>query len=144
MAYNYTAYVSVKTYQDGRYANFTDAPTVTAIDGVAESVIVSPSPSIVNLAVGLYEVKLAGYADLTDVLFKVEAAAADQATIGDALTLHTEVEQVVDGRVDVLTSSRIATDAASLDNLNATISSRATPADVDVTVTISESAVVAN
>jgi hypothetical protein len=143
MAYNYAAYILVRNI-DGRYANFTDTPTVTAIDGLAESVIVTPAPSIVNLATGLYQVKLANYPDLTDILWKVEPAVADQADFGDALTLHAEVEQVIDGRVDVLTSSRIATNAASLDSLDAAISSRATPADVDLTVTIAESVAVAN
>jgi len=136
MAYNYSAYLAVNK-KDGRFVNFSVAPTVTAIDGISEAVIVTPAPTIVNLSTGVYKVKLAAYADLTDELWKVEPAAADQAEIADIATLNSKVEQVIDERIDVATSTRLASDDARLDNLDATISSRATPADVTVSASVS-------
>jgi hypothetical protein len=136
MTYNYSAYIAV-TGTDGRFANFTASPTVTALDGIAEAAIVSPSPTITNLATGVYKVKLAAFATLTDVLWKVEPAAADQATIADIATLNSKVEQVIDERIDVATSTRLASDDARLDNLDAAVSTRATPADVIVSASVS-------
>jgi hypothetical protein len=111
MAYTYSAYIAV-TDTDRRYKNFTETPTVTVLDGLAAAVIASPAPTLTNLdAVGHYRAAIT-IATLTDVIFAIAPAAADQAAIADISTLHTKVEQVID------------------ENIDATISSRAEPSDI--------------
>jgi len=131
MAYTYSAYIAV-TNTDRRYANFTATPTVTVLDGLAAAVIASPAPTLTNLdAVGHYRAAIT-IATLTDVIFAIAPAAADQAAIADISTLHTKVEQVIDENIDATTTSRLASDDPRLDNLDAPISGTSTLTQADI------------
>jgi len=111
MAYTYSAFIFV-TGSDGRSTNFSDTPTITAIDGGTASVIVTPVPTITNLTVGLYKLELAAYGTLTDVLWKVVPPAADLATLQDVACLQGKVEQTVDENLDAAVSTRSTLTAA--------------------------------
>jgi hypothetical protein len=104
MAYTYSAFVFV-TDSDGRSTNFSDIPTITAVDGGTASVIVAPVPTITNITVGLYKLELVAYGTLTDVLWKIVPPAADLENLQDLACLQGKVEQTVDENLDVKSST---------------------------------------
>jgi hypothetical protein len=131
MAYTYSTYLSIKN-SEGRFTNFTATPTVTVLDGLAAAVIASPAPTLTNLdAVGHYRAAIT-IATLTDVIFAIAPAAADQAAIADISTLHTKVEQVIEENIDAATTSRLASDDPRLDNLDAPVSGTSTLTQADI------------
>ena len=104
MSYNYSAFLFA-TDGDGRAKNFSSAPTITVYDGVTEAVIGSPSPTLVNLATGLYKVKIT-IADQTDVIFKIVPPAADLADIADVAVFQPKAEQVIGENLDAAITTR--------------------------------------
>jgi hypothetical protein len=109
MAYTYSAFLEVKT-SAGRHINFSASPTITVLNGTTEAVIASPAPVLVNLATGIYKVKVT-IDDLVDVVFKVVVAAGDQATLHDTAALQGKIEQTVDERIDAAMTSRLSSAA---------------------------------
>lgn len=113
MSYVYTAIVQ---YQDsnGRFVNLTAAATVTAYDLAGNSIA---SPTITNLAVGVYKVSVT-QADLEDVIFRVVPHVDDQAAFDDVAVMQEKVYHVAD---DILvdTGTTLPATLSGLNNLDA-------------------------
>lgn len=91
MSYLYTAVVAYRD-SNGRFANLTEAPTVTAVDLSGNSI---PNPTITNLATGVYKVAVT-QDDLEDVIFKIVPAVANQGNFEDVAVMQDKVYHVAD------------------------------------------------
>jgi hypothetical protein len=91
MSYVYSAILQYQD-SDGRFANLTGTPTVTAYDLAGNSIA---SPSITNIATGVYKVSVSNN-DLEDVLFRVVPHVDDQANFDDVAVMQEKVYHVAD------------------------------------------------
>lgn len=103
MSYIYTAFYQALDI-NGRFMNFTAAPTVTAVDGDGNATV---APTITNLATGLYKVSVTQN-DLEDVIFRIVPDIVDQAVLADCNLLDMRVYHVIDD---------IQTDVTSLETI---------------------------
>ena len=94
MSYVHWAVAHIKD-SDGRSLNLTEMPTITAYNIATEAAIATPAASLVNLAIGLYKVKIT-LDDITKVSFKVVPHVDDQSAVADIAMLDDGVVHAAD------------------------------------------------
>lgn len=106
MSYVYSAGVA---YYDAnkRFVNLTEAPTLTA-HNLLTGAALAGAITITNIATGRYRVQVTD-ATLTDVIFGVVPAVADQAAYPDVAVMQEKVYHVAD---DILTDTGTTLPAA--------------------------------
>lgn len=129
MAYVYSAVVQY-TDSDGRFANLTQSPTVTAYDLDGNAIA---SPSITNIATGTYKVSVTQN-DLEDVVFRVVPHTDDQADFADVAVMQDKVTHTAD---EILTDTGTTIPTA-ISNLNDITADNVLDAIVEGTYSLKE------
>ena len=93
MSYTYTAFVAFHD-ANKRFVNLTEAPTLTAHNGLTGAALAGVN-TITNIATGRYRVQVTD-ATLTDVIFGIVPAVADQTLHGDVPVMQEKVYHVAD------------------------------------------------
>lgn len=139
MPYAYRAFIYMLD-SDGRFANLTQTPTLTAYDAAGAS-IASPTWAYLGVT-GMYKASVT-HTVATDVLFRVAVHADDQANFDDVVALHDRMEFVLDDELDLVLEDTGITIPAAIDAVPTAAETWAatsrtltmTPAEVASTVT---------